>query len=325
MAIQPEIPLSALDSVGEDLKRPECVLCNADGDVYVSDWDGGVCHIGANGTQRRILARNASPALLPNGIALRRDGTFLLANLGDAGGVWSLAANGDHWPFLTAVDNETLPPTNFVLVDNQERVWITVSTRIEPRARAYRPDACDGFIVLVDHRGARIVADGLGYTNEVQIHPSGDWLYVNETFARRTSRMRVGGDGSLGSRETVTEYGRGTYPDGLYFDENGGFWVVSLVSNRVLRIGRDGEKTLMIEDQDTNHVDWVENAFQNGQMGREHLDRIGSEKLRNTSSIAFGGPDRRLSYLGCLLGNRIVQFESPFKGVKPAHWHWRMA
>jgi sugar lactone lactonase YvrE len=46
----------------------------------------------------------------------------------------------------------------------------------------------DGFIVRVDDAGARIVADGLGYTNEVQLDPSGERLYVNETFGRRLSR-----------------------------------------------------------------------------------------------------------------------------------------
>jgi sugar lactone lactonase YvrE len=44
---------------------------------------------------------------------------------------------------------------------------------------------------MVDTRGARIVADGLGYTNECAIDISGQWLYVNETFSRRLSRFPV--------------------------------------------------------------------------------------------------------------------------------------
>jgi len=79
----------------------------------------------------------------------------------------------------------------------------------------------------------------------------------------------------------------------------------------------------MLEDADATFLSRVENAFQNGQMGREHLDTIESRRLGSTSSIAFGGPDRRLCYVGCLLGGHIVSFEAPVAGVEPAHWHWR--
>ena len=324
MQSRPHIELTALASVGHDLERPECVLCTSDGSLFVSDWGGGVCHLAPDGRQTRILASDSSIELKPNGIALLEDGSFLVANLGDDGGVFRLRSDGTLHPYLTEVHSTPLPPTNFVLATDDGRTWITVSTRTQPRSDAYRPDVSDGFIVVVDRRGARIAADGLGYTNEVQVHPSGQWLYVNETFARRTSRMRILGDGSLGPRETVTEYGPGTFPDGLCFDESGHFWIASLVSNRIVRVAPDGRQTLMLEDADTRFLSRVENAFQGGQMGREHLDTIESRRLGSTSSIAFGGADRRLCYVGCLLGGHIVSFEAPVAGTKPAHWHWRM-
>ncbi len=317
-----KVILDSLEDVGTGLRRPECVICTADGAVYVSDWSGGVCRIEPDGGQQRILASESPIELRPNGIALQPDGTFLLANLGDAGGVWRLFDEGRIEPVVTEVDGEALPPTNFVLPDAAGRTWITVSTRVTPRASAYRPDVSDGFIVLSDKTGDRIVADGLGYTNEVQVHPSGDWLYANETFARRTSRLRIRSDGSLGPRETVTEYGAGTFPDGLCFDQDGGFWVVSIVSNRAIRVGPDGEHTLILEDADPAHLAEVEAAFQEGRMGRPHLDEIVSQRLRSTSSIAFGGAERRICYLGCLLDERIVRFTSPVAGVEPAHWNW---
>ena len=130
------IELDALTPVGSALHRPECVLCTSDGAVIVSDWAGGVCRIGSDGAQRRLLATNAPIDLRPNGIALLRDGSFLLANLGPEGGVWQLSPSGDVDPFLLEVDGLGMPPTNFVLVDAQERIWITVSTRVEPRADA---------------------------------------------------------------------------------------------------------------------------------------------------------------------------------------------
>ena len=185
-------------------------------------------------------------ALKPNGIALLRDGSFLLTHLGnDEGGVFRLQRDGQVAPWLMRVDGVDLPPTNFVVEDAAGRFWVTVSTRLKPRALGYRRSCNDGFIVRVDARGAAIVADGLGYTNEVAVHPSGQWLYVNETFARRLSRFALREDGSLGAKEVVTEFGPGTFPDGLAFDEEGHAWVVSIVSNRLIRVAPDGGQTLV--------------------------------------------------------------------------------
>ena len=40
-------------------------------------------------------------------------------------------------------------------------------------------------------------------------------------------------------RQTVTEFGAGTFPDGLAFDEDGCAWNVSIVSNRLIRVTPD--------------------------------------------------------------------------------------
>ena len=118
----------------------------------------------------------------------------------------------------------------------------------------------------------------------------------------------------------VAEYGAGTFPDGLAFDAEGGLWVVSVVSNRVIRVAPDGRQQLILEDAEEARLAEVEAAFQAGRMGRPHLDEIASRRLGSISSIAFGGPDRRTAYLGNLLDDRIYSFASPVAGAKPAHW-----
>lgn len=317
----------ALGFFGQGLARPECVLCTEAGDIFVSNWDGGVSRIATDGSVMHILAK---PGETPhpigvNGFAITADGDFLLADLNPAGGgVWRLRADGSAEPFLLEIDGAPIPPTNFVGADAAGRVWISVSTRHEPRDQAYRKDVADGFIILVDARGARIAADGIGYTNEAIVDPSGEWLVVNETFARRTSRYRIGGDGTLGPRETVTEYGHGVYPDGLAFDEAGGIWMTSVVSNRLIHVAPDGEQTVVFEDCDMAALDAVEAAFLAGELGRPHLDSVVSEVARSISSIAFGGPDRRTAYMGNLLDDRIYSFQSPVAGAVPSHWRVRI-
>jgi hypothetical protein len=223
---------------------------------------------------------------------------------------------------LRRVDGLDLPATNFVLIDDRGRVWITVSTRQSPRALGYRPDVADGFVVLIDARGARIVADGLGYTNELLLDGSGKHLYVNETFGRRLTRFTVNRFGDLSGRTTVAEFGVGTFPDGLAADIEEHFWVTSPVSNRVIRVAPDGSQTLILEDSDPDHLARVEAAFQSGTMGRAHLDQVKSRKLKNLSSLAFGGRNLRTAFLGSLLSDRIAFFRAPVMGRPPVHWHF---
>lgn len=317
------ITLDSLKFIGQGLQRPECVLCTRAGFVYVSDWRGGVTRIDPKGYQESFLAQDSDFEVRPNGIALLSDGSFLLAHLGaEQGGVYRLERSGELTPFLTEIEDTPLPPTNFVHLDLQGRVWVTVSTRIKPRSDAYRPNISDGFIVLVHNGQARIVADGLGYTNECVVDPSGEWLYVNETFTRQLSRFPILLNGSLGEKEVIAHFGAGVFPDGLAFDCEGGIWVVSIVSNRVIRLSLNGEQAIVLEDSNPNHVAWVEDAFQSHCMGRPHLDQVKSHYLKNISSLAFGGVNQKTVYLGCLLDERIAVFHSTIPGVSPVHWHF---
>lgn len=320
----PAINLDDLAFVGRDLCRPECALCTRKGNIYVPDWRGGVMMIRTDGSQH--LFGGGRPVgegpILPNGIALRRDGSFLVASLGAASGVWSLSRDGDFRPFLQQVDGQELPATNFVLIDHWDRIWVTVSTRLVPRSRAFHPACGDGFVVLVDHRGARIVADGIGYTNEVHPSADGSFLYVNETYGRRLSRFPIRGDGTLGSREVVVEFGPGTFPDGIALDGEGCFWITSVISNRVLRVHPDGNTDLALEDADPDRLAFVEGEYQDRRMDQQHVTESRGRVLRNISSMAFVGPDLRRVVFGCLQGTQLPTFPSPVAGVSPAHWEW---
>lgn len=306
------------------LSRPECVLCTANAGLFVSHDPIGVQHIAPDGT-RHIYGRDDSPApgqFTPNGIALSRDGRLLIANSGMEGGVWQVGRNGHCKPLLMDVDGQHIYPANFVLADEQGRFWISVSTRQVPRAKAYRADVADGYIVLLDERGARIVADGLGYTNECRLTADGAFLYVNETFARRISRFPVGADGTLGSRETVTTFGHGTFPDGGTFDAEGHFWVTSVVSNRIYRVAPDGNPALVFEDADADYVETAEQAYLDGRLSVELLYSDAGRSLNHLASISFGGPDLRTAYIGTLKMAALPSFPSPVAGARPAHWNW---
>jgi sugar lactone lactonase YvrE len=307
------IAVSSLEPVGHDLQRPECVLAVSSGDLFVPDWRGGVTQLKADGAQETWLARTTR-GIRPNGIAMLPDGSFLLANLGVDGGVWRLHRDGRLVPSVVEVDGTPLPPANFVMIDSCDRTWISVSTRRNPRQDAWRPDVADGFVVLMDGARARVVADGLHYTNEVRPDPSGSWLYVVETFGRRLTRFPLAPDGTVGVRETVVTLGHGCFPDGFAFDEAGGIWITSLISNRLLRLA-GGTIETVLEDVNHEYVEAVERAFAAGEMHQDHLGRIPGTTLQQLTSVAFGGPDGRTLFLGSLHGRCVYRFRARVAGA----------
>ena len=98
--------------------------------------------------------------------------------------------------------------------------------------------------------------------------------------------------------------------------------MVSIVSNRLIRVAPDGHQTLWLQDADAEHLRWVEVAYESATMDRPHLDGIRSQSLKNISSIAFTGADRRTAVLGCLLGEQLACLPMPAAGVAPHHWNF---
>jgi len=310
-ASEPEVTF-----VGHDLQRPECVLACASGRLFMSDGRGGVTTIAPDGTQRMIGKSN----LVPNGIAWCRDGSFLIANLGPGGALWRIDPGGEAKPYLTEIDGRVLPGVNFVGLDMQERVWVSISAH--STGEHYPVNVKTGYIILIDGKGARVVADNLQYTNECRVDYSGRHLFVNETFGRRLTRFSVASDGSLGERETYAEFARGDFPDGLTLDAEGGVWVMCVGSNRVYRVGPDRAVETVLDDSVPEIVDKLETAYRSDRLRRPDLSVATGKRLKNVSSLAFGGKDLRTAYLGCLKGTSLASFRSPVAGTPQVHWNW---
>lgn len=320
------ISLDDLRFTGERLNRPECVVAHRSGLLFAPDWTGvgGVSVIFPDGRTERILATkpdaNVPNPLRTNGLAVEAGGSFLISHLGDErGGVYRLYPDGRAECITDTVEGAPMPPANFACSDSKGRIWITVSTRIIPRAGDYRTYASTGYIALHEAGETRIVADGLGYTNECLLSADETRLWVNETFAQRLTVFDVTEDG-LSNRRVLAQFGPGTFPDGMAEAEDGSIFVTSIVSNRLLRVFPDGRVETWLEDVDPAHLARIIAAFEAEEMGRPHLDKAHSKRLKNISNIAFGGPDRKTAYLGCLLGESIAYFDSPLAGRELPHW-----
>ncbi len=320
--------LDAVASIGSGLKRPECVVAHQSGLIFVPSWEGtggiSIVRAGAPSVQiRGVLPSGAD--LKPNGIALEPGGSFLIAHLGpENGGIYRLHSDGGVEPVLTELNGRGIPPSNFVTLDRSGRIWFSVSTTIAPRWNDYRAEANSGFIAVLDNHGARIVADGLGYANEFALSSDERYLYVNETFGRRTSRFTIGAAGSLSERTVVAEYGSGIYPDGVALDEEAGFWITSPVSNCVLHVDSGGRQSIALHESTPGHIDQAEDDFRNAKFSRAYFETTPAKKLRNVSSLAFGGSDLRTAYLGSLLGDGIPYFKTEATGLRMPHFDYSL-
>jgi sugar lactone lactonase YvrE len=235
--------------------------------------------------------------------------------------VWRLDRDWRLWPHLFEADGEALRVCNFVGIDATGTEWISVSTKTFPREKSFRPGFADGFIVRKDRAGAHVVADGIGFTNECRVDPTGKWFWVNETVTKRVSRFPIEGT-KLGRKQVMADLGDGEFPDGFAFDCEGAAWIACVLSNRVIRIETNGRRTLVLDDADPKDVAEGEAFFRADKGGRHHIEVGARRSLKNIASVAFGGPDLKTVYLGNLAGSAIPTFRSPIAGAEPVQWRY---
>lgn len=311
-----------LPVLGSNLNRPESVIALADGRLYACDREYGVIRVG---DRRDDACRVNWPyeEFVPNGIALLEDGSFLIANVGPDGGAWRLTGPGRVERYLGERDGVPSTSLNFLYPDSEGRIWLSLCTKQKPRILAYkRANAGDGVIGVVGRSGKmQVVATGLGFCNELRVDPSGRWLYVNETQARCLSRFEILAGDQLGPKQVVTQFGHGSWPDGLDFDADGGVWVTSIISNRLLRVDpSSGHSEIFLEDASEDIIALAESDFAADAFGWETVNRGRQFSLQNLSSLAFGGGDLRTVYLGSLFNTGISVWRSPVAGHPPDHW-----
>lgn len=323
---------STIRTLGTDLQRPECILAESDGTLWSADARGGVMCIRPDGTQSLIaqtLHHGVNPddptslilggTTLPNGVAINRDGDFLIANFGtDA--IELMHRDGRSRTLFTQLDGRPLGKVNFVLCDSRDRIWFTVTTRLVPWTRSINEKVPDGYVGLIDERGIRIVADGFVGTNEIRFDAREEWLYVVESNGRRISRLEVRPDGSLTGRETFGPADLGGTPDGFAFDAYGNLWITIVQTDRLIALTPQGEVLTLLDDCDPEVAAAYDRHFYAGTMTPEVMSRTHGSIAPWMASVTFGGPDLRTVYLGSLRGTTIPYFRSPVAGLPMAHW-----
>lgn len=312
------LELSDLTYTGHDLVRPESVLAQPDGTLWTSDGRGGVTRINPDGSQLFIEGLGGSE---PNGLALADDGSLIVANLGMSK-VQKLFPDGRVEDVLTEVDGVNITTPNFVFLDSRNRLWLSVMTREHHWWPAAASPRADGYIVLIDEKGPRIVADGLYLTNEIRLDAREEYLYAVETMMNHMIRFRVQPDGSLTDKELFgpANLGMGAAVDGFTFDADGNIWVTLVIRNGLGVITPDGDYHVVIEDPREDVLRTFEEKVASGTAEPADMMMAVGPNLQFITSLAFGGPDLRTVYLGSLAMSSLPTFRSPVAGLPLRHW-----
>jgi len=312
------LDLSDLTYTGHDLVRPESVLALPNGTLWTSNGRGGLTRIDPDGSQQFIDGLGGTE---PNGLAMTDDGSLIVANLG-LSKVQKLHPDLHVEDLLTEVDGVSITTPNFVFLDSRQRLWISVMTREHhwwPAAAAPRPD---GYIVLLDEKGPRIVADGLFLTNEIRLDATEEYLYVVETIMNHMLRFLVQPDGSLTDKEIFgpDNLGTGAAIDGFTFDVEGNLWVTLVLRNGLGIITTDGDYHVVFEDPREDVLKSFEEKIASGTAEPNDMAMAAGSKLQFITSLAFGGPDLHTAYLGSLAMSTLPTFQSPVAGLPLRHW-----
>lgn len=329
-----QVDTAQIATIGTDLQRPECILAEKNGTLWSADARGGVMRILPDGAQRLItqtasrhfdLAGNQAQSLLhgtlPNGLAFAPNGDILISNFG-TDVLEVMSRDGQTRVLYDSIDGKPMGKVNFVLRDSRNRIWITISTMVNPWSDAVCRNLADGYIILVDDKGMRIVAEGFAFTNEIRLDAREEWLYVAETAAKRVTRLRVQTDGSLTDREIYGPFNLGDgLIDGIAFDAFGNLWCAMIFADRLVAITPEGDLLTLLEDGAPEATARFEAEFATGKPVRfETMAACGGRIAPWLASITFGGPDLRTVYLGSLKGSTIPYFRAPVAGLPMVHW-----
>lgn len=318
--------------VGQDLQRPECILAEKDGSLWSADARGGVVHIRPDGSQQLVAqsldttfgatadeADRFTRGTLPNGLAFDADGSILISNFG-TDRLERMNRTGETTVMLDTIDGSPIGKVNFVLRDSRGRIWLTISTRIVNWMAAVSPKIADGYVAVLDDKGARIVADGFRFTNEIRFDANEEWLYVVETTGRCITRLRIDDRGEVVAREIFGPADTGGFIDGIAFDEYGNLWGTHVMSDRIFAITPQGDFRVILDDDNPGPSKALYEAFERDEATPELMLACGGEIAPWFASVTFGGPDLKTLYIGSLRGTRIPFFRSPVAGLPMVHW-----
>ena len=238
----------------DGLDHPEGIAVHPDGSVWAGGEAGQVYRISADGGQVEEICSTGGFVL---GIAFSPDASWLaLCDLKHKC-LWRLDLyTRKLQQFATGADGENFNIPNYPVFDKQGNIYVSESgefRKINGKVFKFNP-AGEGHIW---HNGPFNFANGLGLSADEK------HLYIVCTWLPGVERVPINDDGTAGKREVYVTLPQ-TCPDGLAFDAAGNLYISCYAPNRIYKVNKRQEVSLLIDD-------WE------------------GHTLANPTNIAFGG------------------------------------
>ena len=203
--------------------------CDRDGYVYAVGFgrDDTIGCIAPGGAAEPFVQLPAGS--IGNGIRVRRDSAALF--VADYTGHNILVVGLPSGDVEVWAHEPTLHQPNDLAITADDVLYASDPNWEEGTGRVWRigPD-----------RRFRLVADGMGTTNGIEVSPDGTRLYVNESVQRRIVEFDIDADGGLRDGRLLAEF-RDFGLDGMRCDARGHLWVARYGKGVVAEVTPTGE------------------------------------------------------------------------------------
>jgi gluconolactonase len=250
------------------IHHPEGVAVAPDGSVWCGNAEGDILRIAADGSGVEKIAGTDGFVL---GLAFDGPDVLYLCEQRQAA-VLRLDIPARRLQRLAPDGTIRIP--NYPVVDPARRV-LYVSDSIgfgDEGPGVWRFDLATGHGRLWCH-------EPMQFANGMALSPSGDALYVAETFARGVTRIAIGPDGEPAGRSDAATDLPGL-PDGIALDGQGRLYVACYEPSRILRINPQGRAEVLIEDPHATllchptNIAFDGSTLYSANLGRWHITRI---------------------------------------------------
>ncbi len=253
------------------LQHPEAVAVGPDGWVWCGNENGEVLRIAADGSRIELVAQAGGFTL---GLAFEGDRALFFCDNKDKA-VYRLDLASRR---VARFSPPGIRIPNYPVVDTRRRRLLVSDSYdfVDPGPGVWAYDLATG-------EGGLWYREPMTFANGMALAPSGDALFVCETFARQIARIDFDGNGAAAGASVFAGDLPGL-PDGIAFDAGGNLFVGCYEPSRILRIAPDGRAAeVYIEDATAHLLAHPTNIAFDGQalftanLGRWHVTRIASD------------------------------------------------
>ncbi len=300
----PTFPVSAVEPFGHGVLKAEGVVVDKDNCVYGGGRNGIMYKVTPDGKVSELA--KLPDGSIPNGVTMDRNGDLVYCDLGKEA-VVRVTQSGKVSMIADRVGDLHLSLPNFATYDAEGNLFVSNSStnNISNVLNDLIMPTPNGALCVIRKNGkSEIVATGIFLANGTAIDPKEEAVYVLESTSFDCLRIAMKKDGTFGKPEV---YSRGfpAIPDGMAFDADGDLYItlpgkakrpedppknkILLPTNQILKVDKNGNWTMLIDDPN-------------------------SERLDHPTNCAFGGPGLQDLYFANLEGDNFSRVHTSFRG-----------